>query len=85
MGKVLRREHIGFFYTKMDEHNLVKDVEVIDNQDEYLFKVRRTLKGMSSDVIVHLTDAYRYGLAEFMARPDRLGRGSFRRAWDATC
>lgn len=77
MGKVLRPEHIAFFTTKMDEHNLVNSWEPIENEDEYLFRIRRTLSGSRSDVIVHLTDAYRYGLAEFFARPKQLRAGSF--------
>ena len=77
MGKVLRSEHIAFFTTKMDEHNLVNNWEPIENDDEYLFRVRRTLSGSRSDVIVHLTDAYRYGLAEFFARPKQLRAGSY--------
>lgn len=77
MGKALRQENISFFITKMDDHNLVEYAELIKNQDEYLFKVIRTLKGIRSDVIVHLTDAYRYGLAEWFARPAQLRAGSF--------
>ena len=49
----------------------------IVNEHEYLFRIRRTLSGSESDVIVHLTDAYRYGLAEFFARPKQLRAGSY--------
>ena len=77
MGKALRPEHIAFFTTRMDEHNLVNNWEPIENEDEYLFRINRTLSGSRSHVIVHLTDAYRYGLAEFFARPKQLRAGSF--------
>ena len=77
MGKALRPEHIGFFTARMDEHSRVSIWEPIANQYEYLFRIRRTLSGSESDVIVHLTDAYRYGLAEFFARPNELRAGSF--------
>ena len=77
MGKSLRREQIGFFTARMDEHNLVSSWEPIANQHEYLFMIRRTLAGSKSDVIVHLTDAYRYGLAELFARPKQLRAGSY--------
>ena len=77
MGKALRPEHIGFFTARMDEHNRVSLWEPITNQHEYLFRIRRTLPGSQSDVIVHLTDTYRYGLAEFYARPNQLKSGSF--------
>ena len=77
MGKALRREHITFFTARMDEHDRVSNWLVIENQDEHLFRIRRTLPGSESEVIVHLTDAYRYGLAEFFARPSQLGAGSY--------
>lgn len=77
MGKALRPEHRDFFTARMDEHNLVSNWELIANQHEYLFRIRRTLSGCASDMIVHLTDAYRYGLAEFFARPTQLRAGSY--------
>ena len=77
MGKALRPEHRNFFTVRMDEHDLVSKWEPIANQHEYLFRITRTLSGCSSDVIVHLSDAYRYGLAEFFARPGRLRAGSY--------
>ena len=77
MGKVLRQEHISFFTNRMDEHDRVINWEPITNQHEFLFKIRRTLNGRQNDVVVHLTDAYRYGLAEWFARPTQLRASSF--------
>ena len=77
MGKALHWQHINFFTTRMDEHNLVKNWHPIEHQDEYLFNVTRTLNRVQSDVLVHLSDAYRYGMAEFFARPKQLKPGSF--------
>lgn len=77
MGKALRREHLAFFGARMNDHSRVSNWESIANQHEYLFRIRRTLSGSVSEVIVHLTDAYRYGLAEFYARPNQLRAGSF--------
>jgi hypothetical protein len=77
MGKALRQEHLSFFTTRMHEHDRVRTWIPIPNQDEYLFKITRTLKGSDSHVIVHLTDAYRYSLAELYARPRQLRVGSF--------
>ena len=77
MGKALRPEHIAFFTSRMDEHDQVNNWMLIENQHEYLFRIRRTLNGTESDVIVHLTDAYHYGLAEFFARPNELQAGSY--------
>ena len=77
MGKALRTEHISFFISRMNEHDRVICWEPITNQDEFLFRIRRTINDSESDVIVHLTDAYRYGLAEFFARPKELRAGSY--------
>ena len=77
MGKALRQEHITYFTARMDEHDRVVNWEPIANEYDFLFRIRRTLDGSRSDVIAHLTDAYRYGLAEFFARPNPLGAGSF--------
>ena len=77
MGKALRPEHITFFTARMDEHSRVVDWVVTPNEHEYLFTIRRKLSASESSLIVHLTDAYRYGLAEFFARPKQLRAGSF--------
>ena len=77
MGKVLRPEHIGFFTARMNEHSAVDQLVLIPNDHEYLFKVNRSTSGSKNSVTVHLTDAYRYGLAEFYARPNQLKAGSF--------
>ena len=77
MGRALRPEHIAFFTTRMDEHDRVSSWVPVEDRHEYLFRIRRKLSRSESDVIVHLTDAYRYGLAEFFARPDQLRAGSY--------
>ena len=77
MGKALRTEHLNFFTARMDGHSRVDSWELIADQYEYLFRIRRTLAGSTSDVTVHLTDAYRYGLAEFYARPKQIRAGSY--------
>ena len=77
MGKALRPEHIRFFTARMDGHSRVIRWTLIDNEHEYLFKIKRELAGTHSDVIVHLTDAYGYGLSDFYARPDEIKGGSF--------
>ena len=77
MGKALRPEHISFFTARMNEHSRVKSCVLMPNQHEYLFRITRTRFQAEGEVIVHLTDAYRYGLAEFYARPSELKGGSF--------
>ena len=77
MGKSLLPVHLRFFTERMDEHDLVIRWELIDDEQEYLFRIRRSLSGTQDEIIVHLTDAYRYGLAEFYARPNQLRAGSY--------
>lgn len=77
MGKSLRPEHINFFTARMNEHSRVSNWLLVENEHEFLFRIRRELNGTVSDVIVHLTDAYRYGLADFYARPTELRAGSY--------
>ena len=77
MGKQLRPEHIGFFTDRMDEHSRVLNWVPIEHQHECLFRIRRSISRSQQDVVVHLTDAYLYGLAEFYARPSELKSGSF--------
>ena len=77
MGKALRPEHTYFFTKAMERHDLVSICAPIPDEHEFLFKIIRTLAESESEVIVHLTDAYCYSLAEFYARPDRIQAGSF--------
>ena len=77
MGKALRPEHLAFFTSRMDEHSRVTRCTVIDNKHEYLFKVTREISGSKSTVIVHLTDAYLYGLSDLYARPKELKGNSY--------
>ena len=77
MGKVLRPEHLGFFAARMNQHSRVINWVPIQNEHEYLFRITRKLRGMESDVTVHLTDAFLYSLGEFLARPNELGTGSY--------
>ena len=77
MSKVLRPEHLNFFTARMEEHDRVVNWEPIPNKHEYLFRITRNLSGDITDVIVHLTDAYLYTNAEFIAHPRQLRSGSF--------
>lgn len=77
MGKVLRSEHLDFFASRMNEHDKVISWMPIPSEDEYLFRITRRTGNSRNNIIVHLTDAYRYSLAEFYARPSELKAGSF--------
>jgi hypothetical protein len=60
----------------MNEHSCVARWEPLDNEDEYLYRIIRT-RGLP-DVRVHLTDAYDYSRAEYLARPSEvMQRNSF--------
>lgn len=75
MGRELRSEHLAFFHARMTEHDVVEAVDVLPNNDEYVFRITRT-RGRSA-VNVHLTDAYSYGKVEYASRPNEIQRGSF--------
>ena len=79
MGKALRLEHLTFFTARLDDHSRISKWELIDDEHEYLFRVVRTLSGSTNDVIVHLTDAYRYGLAEFFCKSEAASNRFIRR------
>jgi hypothetical protein len=60
----------------MNEHSRVVSWEPLDNDDEYLYRITRT-QGLP-EVYVHLTDAYEYSRAEYLARPaEVVGSNSF--------
>ena len=60
----------------MNEHSCVASWEPLDNDAEYLYRILRK-KGLP-EVRVHLTDAYEYSSAEYLARPEEvLGPNSF--------
>lgn len=77
MGRSLRPEHLEFFRNRMNEHDKVVSWSVVPSEEEYLFRISRQTRYSKSDVIVHLTDVYRYSLAEFYARPPEVRAGSF--------
>jgi hypothetical protein len=88
LGRNLRPEHLAFFRNRMNEHTCVARWEPLDNEYEYLYRIIRE-RGLP-DVRVHLTDAYQYSRAEYLARPGEvMQRNSFivlalPHAYDAT-
>lgn len=60
----------------MNEHDLVVSYPPLDNDDEYVYLITRA-RGLPA-VRVHLSDAYEYTRAEFLARPTEVTeRNSF--------
>lgn len=53
----------------MNEQSCVARWEPLDNDAEYVYRITRT-RGLP-EVRVHLTDAYEYSRAEYLARPAR--------------
>lgn len=76
MGKNLSEYfHISFFVARMKGmEDIVEALEPIPNAGNYLYRIKRR-KG--SAVIVHLSDAYSYGEADYDARPAQIKKGAF--------
>jgi hypothetical protein len=75
MGRDLHPTILSFFLDRMAEHTIVVSCTPLPNDDDYLFEVARRC-GMAP-VLVHLSDAYRYGEVDYLTRPSQLKRGSF--------
>ena len=69
MGKELHRSHLAFFRARMTDHTAVSKYHVIHSGDHYLFNVD-LVKG--SSIIVLLTDAYQFGLADTLLMPKNI-------------
>ena len=76
MGRNLHSQNLAFFLARLEEHDRVESFDVMDNSDEYLYRICRPL-GLP-EVRVHLSDAYEYTRGEFLTRPDEIRvRNSF--------
>jgi hypothetical protein len=59
----------------MDSHSCVASYTRLAVDEEFLYRIQR--KSGLPPVVVHLSDAYEYGLAEYLARPRQIGEGDF--------
>ncbi|MGB8898891.1 MAG: hypothetical protein WCC90_06440 [Methylocella sp.] len=75
MTTTLHYSIVNFFETRMANHNRVQRYTRISVADEYIYKIDRSA-GLKS-VNVFLSDAYRYGYADYLARPKHIRRGDF--------
>jgi hypothetical protein len=74
MGVNLHASILAFFEKVMSSHGKVVDVQLVRDRDDYIYRITRAGPG---DVMVHLSDAYRYGIADFAELPDELRSGGF--------
>ncbi|QAY96869.1 hypothetical protein CWB41_14940 [Methylovirgula ligni] len=59
----------------MGEHNCVSEYTRLDVANEYIYQIKRTAG--RSTVRVFLSDAYDFGLADYLGRPRKLRSGDF--------
>jgi hypothetical protein len=70
MTTTLHYSIVNFFETRMANHNRVQQCTRISVADEYIYKIDRSA-GLKS-VNIFLSDAYRYGYADYLARPKHI-------------
>jgi hypothetical protein len=75
MGTNLKPSVLGFFNARMAEHSRVSLHTRTPRADEYVFEIQR--KDGLPTINVHVSDAYDYGLVDYLARPKQIGRGDF--------
>lgn len=75
MGTDLKPSVLAFFTAKMDEHSRVNSYSRIVVEEEYIFEIQR--RDGLANMKVHVSDAYDYGLVDYLARPKQIGRGDF--------
>lgn len=75
MGKDLHYLILNFFRDRMVEHSKVIKIVQLDIDTEYVFHVVR-IAGLP-DINVHLSDAYRYTLYDYYAKPYAIREGDF--------
>src|ERR1700687_3915501 len=66
---------VDFFTRKMSEYSRVKNYTRLPIAYEYIYKIER--KDGLPDVNVLLSDAYRFGMADYLGCPSYIGRGDF--------
>ena len=75
MGKDLHYSIRPFIERALANHNAVKDIERIDTDEYYAYRIKRNF-GMS-DVTVVLSDNYHFGSTSLLNKPHLLKDGGF--------
>lgn len=75
MGKDLHPSINSFFLTRMNEHDAVSGIEIIQNDDDYIYELRR--KRFGDTITVWLSDAYLFTDADFHNRPAGVTAGDY--------
>jgi hypothetical protein len=65
---------IQFFESRMSEHSAVRQYVRLPIANECVYKITRSTL---PDLNVMLSDAYRFGIADYVGRPRCIGRGDF--------
>lgn len=75
MGTDLKPSVLAFFTARMTEHSRVRSFTRLAVEEEYIFEIRR--RDELPNLNVHVSDAYDYGIVDYLARPREIGRGDF--------
>lgn len=75
MGKDLHPSIRTFFLGRMDEHDAVSAVDLLPDDDDILYELRRARFG--DTITVWLSDAYLFTDADFHNRPGNIGAGDY--------
>jgi len=67
--------HVEFFTQRMSEHSRVDRFTRLQIADEYIFRIERR-DGLPA-VNVLLSDAYRFGIADYLGCPSTIRRGDY--------
>lgn len=63
-----------YFLARMHEHSAVLQIEDVSTEEHFLYRIRR---GRYDDVLVWLSDAYRFTDMDYINRPDELNEGDY--------
>lgn len=75
MGKDLHPSIRTFFLDRMHEHDAVSAVDLLPDEDNFLYELRRPR--FQDTITVWLSDAYLFTDAEFHNRPANIGAGDY--------
>jgi hypothetical protein len=74
MGKDLHYSIFRFFENALNQNNNVDSWTREDTKTDCLYLVKRNMGG---DILIHVSDSYRYTLNDYYQKPNTLGKSSF--------
>lgn len=75
MGKDLHPSIRSFFLDRMNEHDAVSTVDMVPDDDDFIYELRRSRFG--DTITVWLSDAYLFTDADFHNRPPAIAEGDY--------